>query len=132
MKSFVQVAIQIRSKLTNRDDLTEFSVGLAMAPKVLSGTVEILLGDGEWDEIRRTVTWKLPRLPKGESFMVNVRAKLEDGALDEDMVFPVMIRCSSCDQVSSASFHAVEASGHPASVAASIQGQTFRMVHRLK
>jgi hypothetical protein len=137
VRSFVQVAIQVRSKLSNRSDLSGFSIGLAMPVQALGSSVEVLTGEGTFDELKRSVTWSLGNLPKGASFMVSARFKIDDACEPEkpldlnEMNFPVMLRCSSQDQISSAQFQAVEASGYPASVSYSTQAQSFRMIHRL-
>lgn len=134
-KAKIQVAIQVRSKLSNPDDLSDFSIALAMSDKIAGDTVEINAGEGEWDRVTRTIVWKMECLPKGESFMVSVRAKLtEDNAeIDSsELDFPVMMRCKCKDQISSAEFQAIEATGYPATVSASVAQRTYRIIHRLK
>jgi hypothetical protein len=133
-KAKVQIAIQVRSKLSNPGDLSEFSVALAMSEKVLGDTVEINAGAGQWDRLTRTITWKLDNLPRGESFMISARAKVaEDASADEELKFPVMLRCRSQeDQISTAQFQAIEASGYPATVTSSTVHKTYRILHRLK
>ena len=133
-KSKVQIGIQVRSKLSNPDDLREFSVAVSISDEVIGSSLEISSGEGEIDRMKRTVTWKIPHLPKGESFLVSVRGHLLDEALDPDveMNFPVMLRCRSQDQISSTRFQAIEASGYPATVSFSTVGHTCRMIHRLK
>jgi hypothetical protein len=131
----VQIAIQVRSKLSNAEDLTEFSIALSISENVVGNSVEIASGEGgEYDHMKRTITWKLPHLRKGESFMVSARGKLLDEAKagDVELKFPVMLRCRSQDQISSTRFQAIEASGYPATVSSSTTGNTFRMIHRLK
>ena len=133
-KAKVQVALQVRSKLSNPDDLLEFSIALSMSDKVDSDSIEVNVGTGEWDRMTRTVVWKLDQLPKGESFMVSVRAKLteENAAMtNPGLKFPVMMRCKCKDQISSAAFQAVEANGYPASVASTTVQKTYRIIHRL-
>ena len=140
MKSYIHVAIQVRSKLSNRSDLRNFSIALAVPTQVDGSTIEIISGDATYDELKRSITWTRSNLPMGASFMVSTRFKL-DGDNDEqvlqnlnidDMKFPVMMRCSSQDQISSAQFQALEASGHPASVTYLTQKKSFRIIHRLK
>ena len=133
VKNKVQVAIQVRSKLSNPDDLTEFSIVLSISDKVAADSVLINTGQGEFDKLKRIVTWKLSQLPKGESFMVSVRGRLlDDTDPDEELSFPVMLRCRSRDQISSVQFQAVEASGYPASVTSNVFANSYRIIHRLK
>jgi hypothetical protein len=134
-KTKVQVAIQVRSKLANPDDMKLMSIVLSISDKIDGDSVEINAGEGEWDRTSRTILWKLERLVKGESFMVSARGKLMDdhaSVTTSDLAFPVMMRCESDDQISSATFTAVEASGYPATISTATVQKSFRIVHRLK
>lgn len=134
-KAKVQIAIQVRSKLANRDDMKQLSIVLSVSDKIAGDSVEINAGKGEWDRASRTVLWKLDRLPKGESFMVSARAKLtgeSENVDSSELEFPVMMRCESDDLISSVKFDAIEASGYPAMISAATVQKSFRIVHRLK
>ena len=130
--SSCRVAVQIRSKLTNKGNMEEFTVAVAVPERVDGESIEILRGDGEWDELQRTIKWKLPLLNKGESFMVSAQAKLwKVKDQDEDIRFPVLLRCSSsADQISTVEVRAAEADGHPSSLT-STTTYSFRLLHRL-
>lgn len=139
-RSKIQIAIQVRSKLSNPDHLSDFSIVLFI-PKELDGSsIEVITGDGEFDQWKRCITWEKKHLPKGQSFMVSAKCDIDgnhnipggSAGLDELLKFPVMLRCQSKDQISSAHFKAVEANDHPASVSSSVVGKSFRIVHRLK
>jgi hypothetical protein len=128
----VQIAIQVRSKLTNAYDLTDLSITLGISDPVVEDYVEINVGEGDFDKVQRTITWKLTSLEKGDSFMVSARALVNEDTPDTAMQFPVVLRCSSLDQISTGEFEAVEASGYPATLTSTIVSKTFRMIHRLK
>jgi hypothetical protein len=141
-KSKIQIAIQVRSKLSNSDDLFKFSIVVFIPERVNGDSVAILTGDGEFDKWKRCITWEVEHLPKGQSFMVSAKCLLLDGTseggsveevrrLNESLKFPVMLRCRSKDQISSVRFQAIEANGHPATVSSSNVGKTYRIVHRL-
>jgi hypothetical protein len=128
------MAFQVRSKLTNRDDLNEFSMAVAMDEHVVGDSVAITSGNGEWDRAKRTIVWKLVNLPKGDSFMVMARARVTpegEELASGELKFPVMMRCKSQDQISTVHFQAIEASGYPATISYSTAAQSFRLVHRL-
>jgi hypothetical protein len=129
-----RIAVQVRSKLSNKGDLEDFTIAVAIPERVNAGTVEVLRGEGEFDELKRTIKWVMPHLPKGESFMVSAEAKLWSDATPEDernLRFPVLLRCSSrLDQISSADFRATEADNYPAAVQFT-RGHSFRLLHRL-
>lgn len=96
-------------------------------------TVTAVTGDGDFDEWKRCITWDKDTLPKGKSFMVSAKCELIDNVKeDEELNFPVMLRCQSEDQMSSLQLHAAAAEGHPASVSSSVVAKSYRIVHRLK
>eukprot|EP00536_Pseudo-nitzschia_multiseries_P006514 jgi/Psemu1/324368/estExt_fgenesh1_pg.C_1390018 len=133
----VQIAIQVRSKLSNPDDLSEFAIAVFIPSQVNSDSVEIVTGDGEFDALKRCITWEKDNLLKGQSFMVSSKGVLEEtlgalpGVAREELKFPVMLRCRSKDQISSIQFEAVEADGHRASIKSNVVGKSFRILHRL-
>lgn len=138
-KSKIQIAIQVRSKLSNPDDLSDFSIVVFIPKQVDGKSISIISGDGDFDIWKRCITWEKPNLPKGQSFMVAAKCEMEDtsetpagAAADNALKFPVMLRCQSKDQISSVQLQAVEANGHPASVSSSVVGKSYRIVHRLK
>lgn len=135
-KSKIQIAIQVSSKLSNPDDLFEFSVVVFIPEEIDGEAVSILTGDGDFNQWKRCIIWELEHLPKGRSFMVSAKCSLnrssEDSrVINESLKFPVMLRCKSKDQISSTRFKAIEATGHPATVSSSAIGKSYRIVHRL-
>ena len=137
-QSKIQIAIQVRSKLSNPDDLSEFSIVVFIPKQVDEKSVSIVTGDGNFDPWKRCIAWEKLNLPKGQSFMVSAKCEMDNtsastgGNLDEALKFPVMLRCRSKDQISSVELQAAEVSGHPASVSSSVVGKSYRIVHRLK
>ena len=132
-KSKIQVAIQVRSKLSNPDDLSDFSIVVFIPKQVDGKTVSVVSGDGEFDQWKRCITWEKKMLPKGQSFMVSAKCAIDEtSTADEGLNFPVMLRCRTKDQISSVQVKAVEANGHPASVSSTVVGKSYRIVHRLK
>lgn len=132
--SVCRVAVQVRSKLTNAGDLEDFTIAVAVPERVNANTVRVVHGDGVWDPLKRTIKWKVTRLPKGQSFMIAAQAELwapVSAAEKKTVRFPVLLRCSSSsDQVSSVKFYASEAEGHPAAISVSTF-HSFRLLHRL-
>ena len=127
-----RLAIQIRSKLDNQGDMQDLTIAVAFPERVDARSVEIIRGDGEWDELKRLVKWKLPALNRGESYMVSAQAVLWKEVTDnEKILFPVLLRCSSSsDQISTVNFKALQADGHPSSITYQ-KTQSFRLLHRL-
>ena len=127
-----RIAVQVRSKLTNLGDMEDFTIAVAVPERIDGSSVEILRGDGEWDELKRTIKWTLASLNKGESFMVSAQASLwKELEGDEDISFPVLMRCSSTvDHISAVDFRVVQADGHPSSINFQ-KTNSFRLLHRL-
>lgn len=130
-----RIMVQVRSKMSNFGDMTDFTIAVAVPERVNGDTIEITRGEGAWDDLRRTIKWKLPVLPRGESIMICAQAQLwapvSGDDADQHPVFPVLLRCSSAhDQISSAQFRAGDAEGYPANVAYS-KTCSFRLLHRL-
>mmetsp|Transcript_39520 Transcript_39520/g.95573 ORF Transcript_39520/g.95573 Transcript_39520/m.95573 type:complete len:335 (+) Transcript_39520:92-1096(+) len=128
----VQVAVQVRSKLTNLYDLTDLSITMALPDPVIEDDVEVNVGEGTYEQMKRVITWKLSALQKGDSFMVSVRCLVNEDADDASLKFPIILRCSSLDQISTGEFIAVEAMGYPAALTTEVISRTFRLIHRLK
>ena len=124
-----RIAVQVRSKLTNNGNLHNFSIAVAVPECVNGASIEIVRGEGEYDELKRTIIWKLDELQKGESFMVSAQAKLWESTTD--IQFPVLLRCSSItDQISGVEFKVTAASGYPSSITFTTS-HSFRLLHRL-
>lgn len=128
----LRIAIQVRSKLSNLGNMEDFSIALAIPERVDGDSVEIVRGKGQYDELKRTIIWKLSSLNKGESFMVSARASLWMAlGPDEDLQFPIILRCSSSvDHISSLDVQVAESEDHPASLT-SHKVHSFRLLHRL-
>lgn len=127
-----RIAVQVRSKLSNLGDMKLFTIAAAIPDQIDGSTISIMRGDGVWDDVKRTIMWRLPSLNRGESFMVSAQIglwkPLED---DESLHVPVLVRCSSpVDQVSSIDIQVKEVDGHPASTTFN-KTQSFRLLHRL-
>jgi hypothetical protein len=124
-----RVAVQVRSKLTNNGNLQNFSIAVAVPECVNGASIEIVRGEGEYDELKRMIMWKLDELQKGESFMVSAQAKLWESTTE--IQFPVLLRCSSVtDQISGVEFKVTAVSGYPSSITSSAT-HSFRLLHRL-
>jgi hypothetical protein len=129
--SFCRIAVQVRSKLSNRSNLKEFKVVVAIPECIDVSSVKILRGNGDFNELQRTISWSLDELEKGESFMVCAQAQLWDAPGEETVAaFPVLLRCKSSDQISDLLLNLESAEGYPSSVTLNTN-YSFRLLHRL-
>jgi hypothetical protein len=127
-----RLAVQVRSKLTNSGDIEDLTIVVAVPERVNGDSIEISRGEGVWDELKRTIQWKLKALETGQSFMVSAHAKLWKPAQeDDDIRFPVVLRCSSAaDLISTAAFEVTPVEGYPAHLSTT-RVKSFRLLHRL-
>ena len=127
----VRIAVQVRSKLSNLGNLQNFSIVMAIPESIDGESIQVIKGNGTYDELKRTIQWKLAQLNKGESFVVSAQAQLWEETTDYVPV-PVMLRCESeHDPIGSEIQFRVEAAdGHPASVTYNT-GYSFRLLSRL-
>ena len=138
-----RISIQIRSNLSNKGDLHDFIIVLSIPSSLQENTVKITRGtNGEVDEMKGIVTWKIGHLGHGKSNLVSVEAELNDTLLDmvrsigaeavgEKIDFPVLVRCSSgMDQISDVALTCGSLKECPASVAVQIV-KSFRLIHRV-
>jgi Adaptor complexes medium subunit family len=124
-----RIAVQVRSKLSNRGNMQNFIIAIAVPECVNGATIEILRGQGDYDELKRAIVWKLDELHKGESFMVSAQAKMWESTAE--VQFPVLLRCvSNADQISDVEFKVTAAAGYPSSITFTTS-HTFRLLHRL-
>jgi hypothetical protein len=124
-----RIAVQVRSKLTNNGNLQNFTLAVAVPECINGASIDIVRGEGDYDELKRTIIWKLDNLQKGESFMVSAQAKLWEPT--EDIQFPVLLRCTSLtDQITDVEFKVISASGYPSSITFNTTF-SFRLLHRL-
>mmetsp|Transcript_12241 Transcript_12241/g.33958 ORF Transcript_12241/g.33958 Transcript_12241/m.33958 type:complete len:433 (-) Transcript_12241:39-1337(-) len=126
-----RIALQVRSKLTNKGDLKDFTLAVAIPEVVNSDSIEIVRGQGSVDGLKRLIKFKLAHLNKGESFMVSAQANLWKAMNAEEVRFPVLMRCSSTDDhISTVDFEVMEADGTPCSISVT-KAHSFRLLHRL-
>lgn len=127
-----RLAVQVRSKLTNQGNMQDFTIAVAV-PEIVNGdSIRIVRGEGYYDELKRTIQWKLPDLERGNSFMVSAQLTFwKEQTADAEVQFPVLLRChSDADQISDAEFQVLAAEGHPSSVTYTTT-RSFRLLHRL-
>mmetsp|Transcript_52873 Transcript_52873/g.112334 ORF Transcript_52873/g.112334 Transcript_52873/m.112334 type:complete len:339 (-) Transcript_52873:239-1255(-) len=140
-----RISVQIRSNLSNVGDLSDFAVVVAIPPTTIRGeTLRVTRGDrGVWDSIKRVVSWKVGRLPHGESRLMSAEAEVSEGVArllrdnpfsptlaEETLRCPVLVRCSSeSDQVSDLALKVTALEGVPATIVEH-QARSYQLLHR--
>lgn len=151
-----RIAVQIRTKLTNQGNLRDVKIVVAVPEVVDGASIVIARGDGMYDELKRTLHWKIPAIAKGDSVLVAAQAHVWDTTTTRNnknkngtttstnnnnnnasmidpntLEFPVMMRCESeADPISGVEFKVVPADGYPSSVTFNTSS-SFRLLHRL-
>lgn len=142
-----RLSVQIRSNLSNKGDISNLVIIIAIPNTLRGETVHITRGKhGVWDATKRIVTWKIGNLPHGESCLVSAEAEVSSSVaslLDEDqndaarviqekVHCPVLVRCSSeMDQVSNMCLSVTALPGVPANIARVNQVSSYRLLHRV-
>jgi hypothetical protein len=146
-----RIGVQIRSNLSNKGDLQNFTIVVAVPQTLQGSTVKITKGDNaNWDEMKRLVTWKIGHLPHGKSCLVSIEAEISPTiasllplsssltessstkVVEEKIQFPVLVRCTSeKDQISDLKLAAVALKSVPASIGVQLT-RSFRLLHRVE
>lgn len=90
----MRIAVQVRSRLDNLGDMKDLTILVAVPEKINGSTIDITRGTGAWDDVKRTIKWKVPHLIKGESTLVIAEAELWNMPTvdDDETPFPVLFR----------------------------------------
>jgi hypothetical protein len=142
-----RMSIQIRSNLSNKGDISNLTIIVAIPNTLRGETVHVTRGkQGVWDATKRIVTWKIGTLPHGESCLVSAEAEVSSTVanlmlepqydakkvIKEKVRCPVLVRCSSeVDQVSDLRLSAVALPDVPANIARVNQVTSYRILHRV-
>mmetsp|Transcript_32170 Transcript_32170/g.68082 ORF Transcript_32170/g.68082 Transcript_32170/m.68082 type:complete len:368 (-) Transcript_32170:144-1247(-) len=144
-KNTCRISVQIRSNLSNRGDLSNFSI-IAAIPTTLQGdTLKVTRGDhGVWDANKRIITWKIGNLPHGESCLVSAEAEISKpiaklmyenrftkSLAEEKIHCPILVRClSEEDQVSDLTLSTKALKNAPAMI---VQHKkvSYQLLHRV-
>jgi hypothetical protein len=138
-----KIGVQVRSNLSNLGDLHDFIIVLLIPTTLKSHTVKITRGtNGEMDEMKGIVTWKIGHLGHGKSKLVSIEAEMNDTLIDmmeslgsevvqDKIEFPVLVRCcSGMDQISDVVLSCGSLEEAPASVGVQVM-RSFRLIHRV-
>jgi hypothetical protein len=130
-----QVAVQIRSNLNNIGKLKEITLAVAVPPTVIGKTIQVISGpgNGEYDDLRIVILWKMKELNHGSSILFSAEARVTSKLLmDELPKFPVLLRCKSTeDTVSSIQVDCKQLdAAHPVTLNVTME-RSFQLLHRL-
>lgn len=130
-----QVAVQIRSNLNNVGNLKEITLAVAVPPTVIGKSIHVVPGpgNGEYDDLRRVLCWKMNELDHGSSILFSAEASVTSKLLiDELPKFPVLLRCKSTeDTVSSIQVDCKQLdAAHPVTLNVTME-RSFQLLHRL-
>ena len=133
--SRIRIAIQIRSRLDNTGDMEDMTILVAVPEKVKGTSINIVRGNGVYDELKRTIKWRLPALYKGDSCLVVAEGDLWRAPAkgDDETPFPVMFRCRSVSDpiTPDLDWKLAQVAGTPSHLTVRSISHTFRLLHRL-
>lgn len=125
-----KLMLQIRSNLSNKGRLYDMVVAMAVPPTVLGKTLQVKIGNGIYDALKRVVRWRVEELKPGACVELEAEVRLASNVYELPRI-PILLRCSSNeDSVSSLGFDVKGLSGHPVLIEVIMQ-RSFNLLHRL-
>ena len=89
-----RVAIRIRANPNNPHNLNKIAILMVLPPDVDGARVTMSRADGVWDELKRTVSWTIMKLPPGELIDVQAQFRYAKGVPRSAATkFPVIVSC---------------------------------------
>lgn len=94
--NYCRVGIKVRSNPTNKHNIKNIAILLAVPPDVSGETMKMSLVGGVWDPMRRIIIWSSPSMKSGETieFQLQFEYTPTNNLLPR---FPVLVRCDSSD-----------------------------------
>lgn len=116
--------------------MKDLTILVTVPEKVNGSTVTISRGRGVYDDIKRTIKWKISKLPRGESLLVVAEVQLWKIPTihEREISFPLLFRCTSIADplTTDIEWKVAQVSTSPSMVSTSPgMKQTFRLLHRL-
>merc|ERR1712232_1050506 len=95
-----QVGVKIRSNPANSSPLSEIAMIMAIPPDIKGETVKLMKRDGDWDGMKRIISWRLPTLQPGELIELQVQFQFvnPDQGLKMNPTFPILVRCNAANE----------------------------------
>ena len=94
-----RVGVKVRSNPTNKKNIKNVAILMAVPPDVSGETMKMSLRGGVWDPMRRIIIWSAPSIKSGET--VEFQLQFEYTAVSNLLpAFPVLVRCDADDQLS--------------------------------
>jgi hypothetical protein len=92
VKGFARVGFKIRANPNNDQSLTSMIAMIAVPPDVDGGNCKMSRKGGNWDELKRTVSWYVQSLKPGEALEIQAQFPFIEGN-SRVPKFPVLVKC---------------------------------------
>ena len=133
--NIVRVAIQIQENPQSRiyvDTLKGFLIVLSVPPEIDGKSATMPLPRGDWDELKRTVTWRIPFMPEDAPLQLLAQFKVDKSfrrCSVQDLSLPVLLSCYGTDIGNFPSGIALQIKSSEVKIKTAMQ---FHLVNRLK
>jgi hypothetical protein len=87
-----RAGFKIRANPNNEHTLKNIVVMLAVPPDVDAENVKMSRKGGVWEELKRTLSWRIDELEPGKALEIQAQFSLLD-KVDKPPKFPVLVRC---------------------------------------
>ena len=99
---FCRVGVKIRSNPTNRQQIQNAVVLIAVPPDISGESMKMSSKGGVWDPMKRVIIYKCDQMESGETLDVQLQFEYFAPLIDETEVanlprFPVLVRCEGAD-----------------------------------
>jgi hypothetical protein len=92
LKGFARVGFKIRANPNNEHSLANMITIIAVPPDVDGGHCKMSRKGGSWDDLKRTLTWRIPSLAPGEATEIQAQFPFIEGN-ERSPKFPVLVQC---------------------------------------
>ena len=96
---YCRVGIKVRSNPSNKRNIKNVSILMAVPPDASGETMKMSLRGGVWDPMRRMIVWSFPVMKNGETIDFQLQfeycASPSGAACDELPRFPILVRCDA-------------------------------------
>jgi hypothetical protein len=103
--SSCKVGIRIRANPSNSRALTQLAIVIVIPPDLNGYSVQMSRKGGQWDDMKRTLSWTLDRLAPGDAIdMQAIFANVQNGNPTERR-FPILLQCRGDELFSKVEAH---------------------------
>mmetsp|Transcript_398 Transcript_398/g.568 ORF Transcript_398/g.568 Transcript_398/m.568 type:complete len:408 (+) Transcript_398:207-1430(+) len=98
--NFCRVGVKVRANPTNKKNIRNVGILMAVPPDVSGETMKMSLRGGVWDPMRRIIIWSSPMMKSGQTIEFQLQFEYLAASVSKQShlpLFPVLVRCDGID-----------------------------------